>query len=418
MDAAPPRTPAELPGESSRRAVLATYVAAAALTSTAYIAVFQNASVAAPAMTGTATTAGLPSSAGVAGTAAAAALLASLMATRGRRAGIALGIGVALVGGLITVAAILVSSFLLLVAGALLTGFGNAAIALSRYAAADLYPDARRGGVVGVVVWGSTIGAVLGPNLVAPANALGMDADLPRFAGAFLASAALFLLGAAVALFGPSAPATRTQDADTGPRLPMRRLLADLLATPIGRTAVIALVSGQAVMVLVMTMTPYELDHRGHGEVVIGLVISAHVLGMFALAPISGRLVDRLGAVRVMLAGFATLTFAGLLAAAMSGSIGTSLAIPLFLLGFGWNLSFVAGSALLASGGHYANRARLQGVVDAFVWGTSALAGVVAGLVVAWLGFAVLALMGAAVAVVMAATLALRAGRHEPVTAG
>jgi MFS family permease len=152
--------------------------------------------------------------------------------------------------------------------------------------------------------------------------------------------------------------------------------------------------------------------------VVIGLVISAHVLGMFALAPISGRLVDRLGAVRVMLAGFATLTFAGLLAAAMSGSIGTSLAIPLFLLGFGWNLSFVAGSALLASGGHYANRARLQGVVDAFVWGTSALAGVVAGLVVAWLGFAVLALMGAAVAVVMAATLALRAGRHEPVTAG
>jgi MFS family permease len=180
---------------------------------------------------------------------------------------------------------------------------------------------------------------------------------------------------------------------------------------------VLALISGQLVMVLIMTMTPYHLDHQGHGDTVVGFVISAHTFGMFALSPLSGRLTERLGALAVILLGFGVLAGAGLLAAVVPPDDGTLLMLPLFLVGFGWNLSFVAGSSLLTSGGAFADRARLQGLVDASVWGTSALAGVVAGFVVALADYAVLCLAGAALAVVLGAVIA--AGRRpvEAVTA-
>jgi MFS family permease len=305
--------------------------------------------------------------------------------------------------------------------GSLLLGFGNAAINLARYAASDLYPPARRAAVVGIVVWGSTIGAVAGPNLVGPANAAGEAVGLLRFAGGF-ALALLFLVAAnALAVLGPRAqPATddRAADADAAdaaaesghrpdaPRTPVRVMLRGLLAGSRGRTAVAALVSGQLVMVLIMTMTPYHLDHAGHGDQVIGLVLSAHTLGMFALSPISGRMTERFGALPVIMAGFAFLATAGVLGAVTPDRSGAALALPLFLLGFGWNCTFVAGSSLLAAGEAYRDRTRLQGAIDAAIWGTAALAGVVAGLVVATAGFAVLCIAGAGLAVLLAAIIA------------
>jgi len=396
-----------------RRLALATYVTAVALTSIAYIATFQNASIAAPHITGIVSTAGLPSSAAVGGTALAAALLSGLMAARGRRAGIVAGIVVAVVGSVLTFVAILAWSFPLLLVGAGLTGFGNAAVALSRYAAADLYPSGARGTAVGIVVWGSTVGAVLGPNLVAPANAVAAELGVERFAGGFAMAVGFMALALAVAALGPRAPVDAIAPADAGaqapgtPGTPLLRLLAALFVEARGRMAVLALISGQLVMVLIMTMTPYQLDHAGHGDTVVGIVISAHVLGMFALSPVSGRLTDRYGAVPVIMGGFGLLALGGVLAAAAPAEGGVALMVPLFLLGFGWNLGFVAGSSLLASGAGYADRARTQGLVDALVWGTSAFAGVLAGIVVAGPGFSALSLGGAALAVVLAATIAV-----------
>jgi MFS family permease len=395
--------------ERARRRALITYFGAAALTSVAYIATFQNASVLAPQITGTASTGGLPSSSAVAGTALAAVLLSSLMASRGRRSGIVVGIGLAIVGSVVTLAAVLSWSFALLLAGALLLGFGNAAINLSRYAAAELYPPSRRGSIVGIIVWGSTLGAVAGPNLVGPANGLAEAVGLERFAGGF-ALAVVFLLAAnALAVLGPRAPAPHGHDSAAAPArssTPVPQMVGELLATTRGRTAVAALVSGQLVMVLIMTMTPYHLDHTGHGDQVIGLVLSAHTFGMFALSPISGRLTERLGGRPVVMGGFALLALAGVLGALMPDRGGTALMLPLFLLGFGWNLTFVAGSSLLASGEAYRDRARLQGVVDASVWGTAAVAGIVAGFVVASAGYAVLCIAGAALAVGLALVIA------------
>ena len=145
---------------------------------------------------------------------------------------------------------------------------------------------------------------------------------------------------------------------------------------------------------------------RAVDDEVIGLVLSAHTFGMFALSPVSGRLTEWLGGRPVIMAGFALLAAAGILGAITPERGGAALMLPLFLLGFGWNLTFVAGSSLLAAGESYRDRARLQGVIDAAIWGTAAVAGVVAGFVVASAGYGVLCIAGAALALLLAATIA------------
>jgi MFS family permease len=403
----PPSTPDI---ERHRSRALATYFTAVALTSIAYIATFTVASIAAPEMTGSAGSSGWPSAIAVAGTALAASLLSSVMARRGRRAGLVLGLAVAVVGGALAVLAVMAASLVLLLVSSALVGFGNAALNLSRYAAADLYPVERRAGALGFVVWGSTIGAVVGPNLVAPAGAIAPNLGLLPLAGGF-AMAFVFLLAAlAVATVGPRAPIQPHLDEPTravgSAPTTQRRLLAELIRKPQGRTALVALVTSQLVMTLVMTMTPYHLHAEGHGLETVGLVISAHTLGMFAFSPLSGRLTDRFGANAMILAGFSVLALSGVLAAVIPDS-GVGLAIPMFLLGVGWNLGFVAGSSLLASEAPLGDRARLQGASDALVWATAAVASFSSGYVVATASFAFLAAIGAALAVVLAVAVAL-----------
>jgi MFS family permease len=412
----PPPTPGI---ERLRSRALATYFTAAALTSIAYIATFTVASLAAPEMTGSAGSSGWPSAIAVAGTALAASLLSSVMARRGRRAGIVLGISVAVVGGALAVVAVTASSLPLLLVASALVGFGNAAMNLSRYAAADLFPIDRRAGALGFIVWGSTIGAVLGPNLVAPAGAVAPDLGLLPLAGGFAMALAFLLAALGVAMLGPRAPIQPhldEPDRTVGQApTPQRRLLADLVRKPQGRTALVALVTSQLVMTLIMTMTPYHLHAGGHGLETVGLVISAHTFGMFAFSPLSGRLTDRFGANAMVLAGFSVLAAAGLLAAVMPEG-GAALSIPLFLLGVGWNLGFVAGSSLLASEAPLGERARLQGAGDAVVWATAAAASFVSGYVVLTASYAFLAAVGAGLAVLLAAAVALdrRSSRALP----
>lgn len=397
----PPATPEV---ERLRSRALATYFTAVGLTSIAYIATFTVASIAAPGMTGSAGSSGWPSAIAVAGTALAASLLSSVMARRGRRAGIVLGLGVAVMGGALAIVAVTATSLILLLVSSALVGFGNAALNLSRYAAADLYPVERRAGALGFVVWGSTIGAVVGPNLVAPAGAIAPNVGLLPLAGGF-AMAFVFLVAAlGVATLGPRAPIQPHLDEPTraigAARTSQRGLLAELMRKPQGRTALVALVTSQLVMTLVMTMTPYHLHAEGHGLETVGLVISAHTLGMFAFSPLSGRLTDRFGANAMILTGFSVLAVAGLFSAAIPDS-GVGLAIPMFLLGVGWNLGFVAGSSLLASEAPLGDRARLQGASDALVWATAAVASFSSGYVVATASFAFLAAIGAGVAMVL-----------------
>jgi MFS family permease len=406
--------------ERQRRRALATYFIAAALTSIGYIAYFTVAAIAAPEMTGSPGTSGLPSAAAIVGTAAAAGLLSAVMARRGRRLGIVLGIGGGLAGAAMAVLAVLASSFLLLMAGSVAIGFGNAAIQLSRYAAADLYPPARRAGALGMVVWGSTIGAVVGPNLISPAGSLAEARGFSTLAGGFWVAVLFVCAALLVSAFGPRAPVEDEPDQrlrSPGGGTPAIELLGELLRGVRGRTAVLAMGSGQLVMTLIMTMTPLHLHEAGHALGTVGFVISAHTLGMFALSPVSGRLVDRLGAPTVIVAGFVALAAAGLLAALAPAESGTALAIPLFLLGLGWNLTFVAGSSLLASDASLSDRARLQGVTDALVWSIAAASSIVSGYVVELAGFVTLSLLGAGAAVLLATVIAVDRRAARPAEA-
>ena len=123
------------------------------------------------------------------------------------------------------------------------------------------------------------------------------------------------------------------------------------------------MVVAQVVMVAVMTAAPLSMHMHGAHLDAIGTMLSAHTLGMFALAPVSGWLVDRLGARPVMVAGLATL--AGSSAVTATSPSGFGLTATLFMLGYGWNLGIVGGSGLLARrlSGSDANRA--QGAVEA-----------------------------------------------------
>jgi MFS family permease len=184
--------------------------------------------------------------------------------------------------------------------------------------------------------------------------------------------------------------------------------LVEILARPAVLISIVALVVGQFVMVLIMTMTPLHMAQHGHGLPAVGLVLSAHTFGMYALAPVSGRLTDRFGSGPVIYAGTAILAISGILAAIAPVQDERLLLAALFLLGFGWNLGYVAGSSMLTGGISVVERTRIQGLADGLVWSTSALASLGSGVLLAAAGYAALGVLGAALVVIPAGVLTLR----------
>lgn len=401
--------PARLPG--LRRRILWTLFAVSAFGSTGYIAAITGGTLAAADIAGTTATGGLPTATSTLGTAAAASLLSFLMLRVGRRRGLLVGILGGAIGGGMALAGLLASSLPLLLVGSGLAGFANGAGQLGRYVAADLFPPERRARSIGTVVWGATIGAVSGPNLIAPAGSVATSFGLPPLAGTygltllFIGLAALiafvFLRPEPYRLADPSAlagPAEGTRSASFGA----------LMRTPTVVVALVTLAAGQVVMVLIMTMTPLHLTDHGHGLETVGFVLSAHTFGMFALSPISGRLTDRFGSPRIIATGLATLTLAALVAAGAPPDGGLLLTLALFLLGYGWNLGFVAGSSMLTSGLTLGERTRVQGVSDGVIWTTAAAASLASGLIVAGASYTALGLLAVGLLVAPAALLLVR----------
>jgi MFS family permease len=402
------RTPLEL--EGLRRRSLGTLIGSVALGSTGHIAAVTVATIVASEMTGSVQLSGTPVAAVVFGAALGATSLSWLMSRRGRRPGLAAGYGVGVIGAVLAVQAIIAASLPLLLVGSLLIGFGNSANQLSRYAAADLYPADRRATALSTVVWATTIGAIIGPNLVGPSGDFAMSLGLPMNAGPYLVPVVLVGAAAIVAFVGlrpdpyelaDHASTVQPGDAPAAP-------LAEILARPAVLISIVALVVGQFVMVLIMTMTPLHMAQHSHGLPAIGLVLSAHTFGMYALAPLSGRLTDKFGSAPVIYGGTATLAIAGLLAAIAPAQDDRLLLVALFLLGFGWNLGYVAGSSMLTGGVSVVERTRIQGLADGLVWSTSALASLGSGVLLAAAGYAALGVLGAVLVVIPAGVLTLR----------
>jgi len=408
-----------------RRRTVLVLVASVGLGSTGHIAAVTIATIVAEQLTGSAVLSGAPGAAVVLGAALGATLLSRIMVVRGRRTGLAAGYVTGVLGAVIAASALVSGAFPILLLGTALIGFGNASNQLSRYAAADLYPPARRASAISIVVWGATLGAVIGPNLVGPAGAFGERLGLPPLTGVYLLPMLFVGAAAIVAFVGLRPDPYRLADpTDLEPDAEGRAggavtSLGRILERPNVPVAIVSLVTVQVVMVLIMTMTPLHMTETGHELTAVGLVISGHTFGMYALSPISGRLTDRFGSVRVILAGLIVTEVAALMAATAPDDGGVLLFLALFLLGYGWNLGFVAGSALLTHGLGLAERTRLQGVTDALIWSSAAAASLGSGVVVAAASYTALALIGASVVVVPALLVIARrrdvAARLRPV---
>lgn len=362
--------------------------------------------------------AAVPNTAGIVGTGIGALALTRLMGRRGRRAGLTCGYLASACGAAVAVAAVAGDSVAALTAGLLLLGLGNAGAQLSRYAAAELYPADRRGAAIGTVVWAGAVGAVGGPLLLDASSEAATGLGWAALTGPYVFAALTTLAAALTIGGGSSAGATgRTRaGASGGARAeasggaagagPVR--LRAMVRVPDARTALVVMVTAQVVMVAVMTAAPLDMHMHGQGLGAVGVTLSAHTLGMFALSPLTGRMVDGVGARPVMAAGLLALVSATVLAASAPESNAPVRTGALFLLGYGWNLCFVGGSGTLASDLPDAARASVEGAVDAAIWGIAAVASLASTMTMAAGGYAALAWAAGAL-VLVPGTLLVRA---------
>ncbi|MET9506260.1 MFS transporter [Streptomyces sp. NPDC006622] len=344
-------------------------------------------------VSGTEALAGLAPTAAVAGTAVLSMPMAALMSARGRRPGLVLGYLVGALGAVVVVVAARMGNFPLLLGGMAAFGGASSANLQARFAAADLAEPQRRARAISLVVWATTVGAVLGPNIAAPAGRSVSGLGIPETAGPFLWAAGTFLISGVVVavMLRPdpllTARALAPEDERSAEARSLRAGLAAVAASPHARLALVTVAVSHTAMVSVMSMTPVDLARHGAGIDLIGLVISGHIAGMYAFSPLMGRLADRVG--RLSVTGLA----AGLLACGMflAGTAGENhgqTAAGLFVLGLGWSAGLVSGSALLTDAVPQAARAAAQGLSDLTMNTSAGLGGAVAGLVVAKAGYA------------------------------
>lgn len=327
---------------------------------------------------------GVPIAFGVISAALAAAPMSSWMARVGRRPGLVAGNLVAAAGAAVVVGAAATESFPLLCLGTAAFGVGNTSNLLARYAATDLAPAERRARAISVVLLATAAGAIVGPNLASQTEPIADWLGLPDSAGPFPVAVVAYLLAAATLAVllrpDPLLSAQRldgaTPTAATG-AFHALRMLPDWSALAITGVAAMAIVN--VAMVAVMTMTPVHMEDAGESLSAVGLVISLHVAGMYLPSPISGMLADRWGRLPVLALGGVTLIAAGVCSALAPGDHTPLVAAALILLGVGWNLGLVGGSALITDAVAPAQRPQTQGAADLVMGLTGALGSLVAG---------------------------------------
>ena len=374
-------------------------------------------------VSGSADLAGLGGTFQVLGAALIAIPMARVMAAHGRRPGLHLGYVLGTLGAVLMTVAGVVRNFPLLLLGSALFGGAQAANSQARYAAVDLSEDAHRGRDLSVVVWATTIGSVLGPNLIGIAGRLAERIGIPSLTGAFVFSVVGFILAIALLaarlrpdpLLLARARAAATTDEPDRPHGSVTRGLKVIAKYPTAMLGLIALALGHMTMVSVMVMTPLHMHHGGATLRVIGLVISIHILGMYALSPLVGLAVDRFGGRPVVLAGSGLFVCATLLSAQTPMGWSPALAVGLFLLGAGWSCTMVSGSTLIAAALPVNERAGAQGASDLAMGLAAAGGGALAGVVFGQLGFAVLGVGACVVAVAIGvAAVLMRGGDDGP----
>jgi MFS family permease len=339
---------------------------------------------------------GLPTALFTLGSALTAFLIGRITQRYGRRPGIGLGFLAGGLGAVGVVVAAVTDSVPLLLITLFVYGAGTATNLQARYAGTDLADPARRGRAISVAMVATTLGAVAGPNLVEPLGVLATDIGIPALAGPFLL-AALAYLSAGTVLFALLRPdpflvarhleQARSETAEHPVSAPAPVGAGVLVGTTV-------MVLTQVAMIAIMTMTPVHMRAHGHGLGEIGLVIGIHIGAMYLPSLVTGALVDRLGRIPMAVAAGVVLLAAGCAAAFAPGDSLLLLIVALALLGLGWNLGLISGTALLVDATVPQNRGRIQGGVDVLIALTGAGGGALSGVIVAGAGYAALSLAG------------------------
>src|SRR5438094_4479041 len=392
------------PAVERRGILMATLFAAQVCGSTGHSMSMAVGGILAADITGTNAWTGLPVAIGALGAALASWPLSRLMGRAGRRPGLTLGYGLAVVGALLGIAGVLTRSFALLLIGMALFGVASTSNLLARYAAADVTPSAHRGRAMGVIVWGSTLGSILGPTLMPGAVRAGALLGLSPVASAFLISVSGFALAALLveALLRPDplAIARHFESPAIGRPAGPARSLTEILTEPRVRIAVATLMLSQLVMIGTTSTSPVYLHDQGHGVSVIGLAVAFHLGGMYIASPLSGWLCHRFGRLPIIGLGGLVLFVAVALAGFVPGSDSGLVMVGLALNGVGWNLAFVAGSALLTDALSPDERTSTQGIADLVMGLMGALGSAAGGLVLGAWGFGALNALGGALVLV------------------
>lgn len=340
-----------------------------------------------------------------------ATMPASLLMQRiGRRLGLMLGMALGIAAGLLGAFAILEGSFLLFCTAGVLYGAYAAFAQYFRFSAADAadaagFPDAvaARGRAIAWVMAGGVVAAVLGPELADRTRELFAPV---LFAGSYLAIAGLALL-ALLALIFLDLP--RYAGSAAGAKEPGRPLRV-IARQPTAIIAFLAALVGYVTMNLLMTATPLAMLACGHGFTETKRVIQWHVLGMFLPSFVTGRLITRFGADRIILTGVGLNLLC--VAIAVAGVDVANFAIALFLLGIGWNFMFVGGTTLLTTAHTPAEKAKVQGLNDLVVFTSVSASASLAGLVQSTLGWQTMNLLAVPGLVLVAGLILARLRPH------
>ena len=344
------------------------------------------------------TLAGLAQTSAVLGAAALALPLARLTSKGGRRLALSVGYFAGVVGSVLAILGGAHRNIVVMLMGTFLVGAAAAAGYQARFAAIDLASNETRAKQLSFVVWGSTIGAVTGPNLMEPAGNLAEFFDLPRLVGPYLISATTLLFAAVVItiFLRPDPYLLANKNTPAGKQKgSTKKALIHIRQNPPALFAILAIAVGHVAMVSVMVMTPVHMAHVDVSLTIIGLVISVHVLGMYAFSPLVGSLSDRFGRVRVIQFGILTLLFSTIISGKSQADDAYTLGVGLFLLGLGWSCTLIAGSAFLSESVDAEFRASSQGASDLVMNLSGAGGGAIAGVIIGTLSYGWLCLAAA-----------------------
>ena len=345
--------------------------------------------------------AGLAQTSGVLGAAAMALPLSKLTLYGGRRLALSVGYFVGVIGALFAIIGGATRILPLMMLGTFLVGAASAAGYQARFAAVDLANDETRSRHLSMVVWGSTVGAIAGPNLMEPSGNFAQWLGLPRLVGPYiLAIFTLILATLVISLFlkpDPYLTAIKLlpSSAQNQAKTSTVATLKIIAKTPHALFAIGSIAIGHVVMVSVMVMTPVHMAHVKDTLTIIGIVISVHVAGMYALSPLVGYLSDSIGRKRVIQLGVVILLSAAFIAGRSPGKHALSLGVGLFLLGLGWSCTLIAGSALLSESVSEAMLPSTQGASDLIMNLMGAVGGAMAGVIIATLSYGWLCAMAA-----------------------